>query len=379
MRSKNSLSGPGGVFFKGATVGVAILVVTVVLPWVALGQEMKVDKSKIAKSISFSSYGGSWQENLSKAVLEPFEKEYGVKILQSSHGGEEEILAKIRAGGEGAYDLITINESGFYPGVKQGLFEPLDFNNMPNFKNVMTPLQKPIYDPGIQVDGKVRSVPSVFGTTAITYNTERVRPKPDSWAVFWDKTYAKRMSMNELAWYRVFTTALYLGQDPNNVKDWNALWNAIREQHKLVLKYWSSVMEMQQLFTNREIYLGEFWSGRTVNLIRQGVPVAYVIPKEGASTWVEAWCVPKGSKAKYTAEVLMNFMLSSSIAPRMSELTGYPCSLNPSAYKVTDTIKGLPDFDPSGTLGKYKFVDYEYKEKNNVEWTEKFNQIKMGG
>jgi spermidine/putrescine transport system substrate-binding protein len=187
------------------------------------------------------------------------------------------------------------------------------------------------------------------------------------------------MSMNELAWYRVFTTALYLGQDPNNVKDWNALWNAIREQHKLVLKYWSSGMEMQQLFTNREIYLGEFWSGRTVNLIRQGVPVAYVIPKEGASTWVEAWCVPKGSKAKYTAEVLMNFMLSSSIAPRMSELTGYPCSLNPSAYKVTDTIKGLPDFDPSGTLGKYKFVDYEYKEKNNVEWTEKFNQIKMGG
>ena len=117
----------------------------------------------------------------------------------------------------------------------------------------------------------------MFGTTALTYNTESVKPKPDSWAACWDKNYAKKLSMNELAWYRVFTTALYLGEDPNNVKDWNRLWNAVRDQHKLVLKYWSSGMEMQQLFTNREIYLGEFWSGRTLNLKDKGVPVGEAV------------------------------------------------------------------------------------------------------
>lgn len=347
-------------------------------PSVILGQN-KVDKSKLADSISLSSYGGSWQENLTKAVLAPFEKEFGVKIVQSSHGGEEEILAKIRVGGGGAYDIITINESGFYPGVLQDLFEPLDLDNIPNFKNIMEPLQKPLYDPGIKKDGKVRSVPSIFGTTALTYNTEMVTPKPDSWAVAWDKKYAKKISMNELAWYRVFTTALYLGEDPNNIKDWNRLWDAVREQHKLVLKYWGSGMEMQQLFTNREIYLGEFWSGRTLNLKDKAVPVEYAIPKEGASTWVEAWCVPKGSKKKYTVEVLLNYLLEPEVGARLSEITKYPCGLKPSAYKVSDTIKNLPDFDPTGTLAKYKFVDYGYKEKHNVEWTEKFNQIKMGG
>lgn len=347
-------------------------------PSISLGKG-HVDRSRLAKTLSFSSYGGSWQENLTKAVLEPFEKKYGVRIIQSSHGGEEEILAKIRVGGKGDYDLVTINESGYYPGVKQGLFNNLNLENIPNQKNIMSPLKKPIYDPDFAKDGKTRSVPSVFGTTALTYNTQNVTPAPDSWAVCWDKKYARKIAMNEIAWYRVFTTALYLGEDPNNVKNWTALWDAVRQQHKLVLKYWSSGMEMQQLFTNKEIYLGEFWSGRTLNLKGKGTPVDYVIPKEGASTWVEVWCVPKGSKKQYTAEVLLNYLLDPEVGAHLSELTQYPCALNPSVYKVTDSIRNLPDFDPTGTLEKYKFVDYGYKEANNAEWTEKFTEIRMGG
>jgi spermidine/putrescine transport system substrate-binding protein len=365
-------------FIKGVGALGAASAIGIGFPAVILGKN-NVDRSKLADSITLSGYGGSWQENLTKAVLKPFEDEFGVKIIQASHGGEEEILAKIRVSGEGAYDVITINESGFYPGVLQGLFQPLDLENIPNFTNIMPPLQKPLYDPGIKQDGKIRSVPSVFGTTAMTYNTEKVKPAPDSWAPCWDKKYAKKISMNELAWYRVFTTALFLGEDPNNVQNWDALWNAVREQHKLVLKYWSAGMEMQQLFTNREIYVGEFWSGRTLLLKEKGVPVEYCIPKEGASTWVEAWGVPKGSKKKYTVEVLMNYLLRPEVGARLSELTKYPCGLKPSVYKVTDTIKTLPDFDPTGTLAKYKFVDYGYKEKNNIAWTEKFNEIKMGG
>ncbi|BBO78815.1 hypothetical protein DSCW_62320 [Desulfosarcina widdelii] len=377
MKRKRAHKMTRRTFIKGVGAMGAASAISMGFPAVILGKNT-VDRSKLADTLSLSGYGGSWQENLTKAVLEPFEKEYGVKIIQSSHGGEEEILAKIRVGGEGAYDVITINESGFYPGVMQGLFEPLNLDNIPNYNNIMKPLQKPIYDPGILQDGKFRSVPSVFGTTALTYNTEMVKPAPDSWAACWDKKYAKKIAMNELAWYRVFTTALYLGEDPNNVKNWDALWDAVREQQKLVLKYWSAGMEMQQLFTNREIYLGEFWSGRTLNLKDKGVPVEYVIPKEGASTWVEAWGVPKGSKKKYTAEVLFNYLLQPEVGARLSELTKYPCGLKPSVYKVSDTIKNLPDFDPTGTLAKYKFVDYGYKEKHNVEWSEMFNQIKMG-
>lgn len=363
-------------FLKSMGAAGAVSLIGAGFPAIVLGKQ--VDKSKLADSIRFGSYGGSWQKNLTKAVIEPFEKEYGVKVIQGSYGGEEEVLAKIRVSGGDSYDLITINESGFYPGVLQGLFEPLRLENIPNFDRMMEPLKKPIYDPGVK-EGKIHSVCSVFGTTAMTYRTDMVTPKPDSWEVCWDKKYAKKICMNEMAWYRVFTTALYLGMDPNNITDWDKLWDAVREQRKLVLKYWGSGVEMQQLFTNGEIAAGEFWSGRTLNLQKQGVPVEYCIPKEGASTWVECWCVPKGSKKQYTAEVLMNFMLTQQAGIAMSELTNYPNGQNPAKYKASDLIKSLPDYDPSGTLAKYKFVDYGYKEKHNIEWTNKFNEIKMGG
>jgi spermidine/putrescine transport system substrate-binding protein len=377
MKSKRTYTLDRRSFLKGLAAFGVTTAAGIAFPSVILGKA-KVDKSKLVKELKFSSYGGSWQKNLTKAMITPFEKEYGVKVKQGSHGGEEEILGKIRAAGAGSYDVVTINESGLYPGVKQGLFEPINLDNVPNFANIMEPFKKPAYDPGIS-EGKIYSVPSCFGTAAITYNTEKVKPKPDSWAVCWDKKYEKKISMNELAFYRVFVAALYLGQDPNNITDDKAIWDAVREQHKLVLKYWSSGMEMQQMFTNREIYVGEFWSGRTLNLMDQGVPVAYAIPKEGANSWVDCWCIPKGSKAKYTAEVFMNFLLEKSVMVPLSELSKYPCPLKPSLYKATDLIKNLPDFDPTGTLKRYKFVDYEYKEKHNVEWTEKFNEIRMGG
>ena len=125
-------------FLKGMGAAGAVSMLGAGFPAIVLGKQ--VDKSKLADSIRFGSYGGSWQKNLTKAVIEPFEKEYGVKIIQGSYGGEEEVLAKIRVSGGDSYDLITINESGFYPGVLQGLFEPLRLENIPNFERMMKPL-----------------------------------------------------------------------------------------------------------------------------------------------------------------------------------------------------------------------------------------------
>ena len=81
----------------------------------------------------------------------------------------------------------------------------------------------------------------------------------------------------------------------------------------------------------------------------------------------------------FAAQHVLFEVLRPDIAVEMSRLTKYPCGLNPSAYKVDDFIRSLPDFDSTGTLARYSFVDYDYKEKYNIEWSEKFNQIKMGG
>lgn len=336
--------------------------------------EAQVDRSKLSKTLRFSSYGGLWQKNLSEAAIKPFEQEFGVKVEEESHGNEEEVLAKIRAAGPGAFDLITVNESGLYTGVKQGLIEELRLENIPNYRNLIPALQRPQYDPG----PGVHSVPDVYGANAITYNTKYVE-KPDSWGVLWDPRYKGRIVVRDSAIYRVFLTALYVGQNPNQLTDVEKVYEAMRKQRPLVLKYYGGTTEMQNLLANGEAWAGEFVGGRTLILKEQGLPVEYVFPKEGLRGYVDCVFIAKGSPNRYTAEVFLNFLLEPRIAGRIAELTKYPHCLDPNKVSVTDAVKKLPDYDPTGTLSKFRFTDYAYMEKNRAEWEKNWTKIKVGG
>jgi spermidine/putrescine transport system substrate-binding protein len=336
--------------------------------------EGQVDRSKLSKSLLFNSYGGGWQKALTEAALKPFEDEYGVKIEQESHGNEAEVLAKMRAGGPGAFDVITLNESGLYIGARQGLFEELRLENIPNFKNLMAVLQKPPYDPG----PGVHSVPDVYGANAIVYNTKNVE-KPDSWAVCWDPRYKGRIAVRDAAIYRMFLTALYVGQDPNNLTDVEKVYEALRRQRLLVLKYYGGTTEMQNLVANGEAWVGEFVGGRTLILKEQGVPVDYVIPASGTRGYVDCVCVAKGSANRYTAEVLLNYLLEPKVATKISELTKYPHCLDPNKVPVSASVTQLPDYDATGTLSRFKFTNYQYMEQNRAAWEKAWTQIKVGG
>jgi spermidine/putrescine transport system substrate-binding protein len=342
-------------------------------PWISRAQT--VDKSKLTKTLRFSSYGGNWQEGLTQAAIKPFEERYGVQVLQESHGSEAQLIAKMKASGPGAYDIVTVNESGLYLGVKQGVFEELRLENMPNFGNIVQKLQKPAYDPG----PGVHSIPDVYGSSAITYNTAHISPKPTGYDVLWDPKYKGRICLRDAAIYRVFITALRLGVNPNQIPDINAVYAALREQRPLVLKYWGGTSEMQTLVANQEAWVGDFLGGRTMILKGQGVPVDYLIPAAGARGFVDCVGIGKGSENRYTAEVFLNHILDPQVAVKISELTMYPHCLQPGKAAKSATVEALPDYDPSGTLSKFVFTDYDYMEANRQAWEAEWTKIKVGG
>jgi spermidine/putrescine transport system substrate-binding protein len=357
----------------GASAGVALGGIGI--PFVGAPRaQMNVDPKQMTKTMRFSSYGGAWQQTLTKAAIEPFEAKYGVKVLQETHGNEEELIAKMKAAGPGSYDVVTVNESAIYTGVKQGVFEELRLNNIPNFKNLIQKLQKPSYDPG----PGIHSVPDVYGSNGIVYNTKHVE-KPTGWDVLWDERYKGRIAVRDSAVYREFFTALYLGQDPNKLTDVDKVYDAWRKQRPLVLKYWSGTSEMQTLVANQEAWVGEFVGGRTAIMKEQGLPVDYVIPSAGVRGFIDCVGICKGSANLYTAEVFLNYLLDPEVAIKIAEQTKYPHCLDPNKAPKSAAVAALPDFDETGTLSRFIFVDYEYMESNRQAWETTWTKIKLGG
>ena len=125
-----------------------------------------------------------------------------------------------------------------------------------------------------------------------------------------------------------------------------------------------------------EIYVTEAWSGRVAALQAQGHPIAYMDPKNGLA-WMEDMFVLKGSPMA-EAEELLNFMLDPKTAIAVAEGQHYPSSLDPNKVPMTDAIKALPAYDPTGTLKDLVFRDPD--KWNGVEKEQKkmWNRIEKG-
>ena len=197
--------------------------------------------------------------------------------------------------------------------------------------------------------------------------------------MLWDPKYKGRIAVRDAAIYRVFITALRLGQDPNKISDINKVYAALREQRPLVFKYWGATSEMQTLVANQEAWVGDFLGGRTSLLKKQGVPVEYVIPSSGARGFVDCVAIGKGSPNRYTAEVFLNHLLEPEVAVRLAELTQYPHCLNLTKAPKSAAVESLPDYDASGTLSRFIFTDYDYMEANRQAWEAEWTKIKLGG
>jgi spermidine/putrescine-binding protein len=86
----------------------------------------------------------------------------------------------------------------------------------------------------------------------------------------------------------VKTAALVLGiEDPYHASDaeFDAIRDKLTEQRALVRYYWSDPTELEQSIAAGEIVAAWAWPQVYGDLLKEGVPVAYLTPKEGVNSW----------------------------------------------------------------------------------------------
>ena len=333
-----------------------------------------------ATELHFEGWGGVVSEALRKHAFGPYEAKTGNKVIDATFGGEKEVLAKIKAAGNiNGHNILHSSGVDWYKRwVDSGFGSELNEANIPNLANVMDAIIKPFRE---VTPNSLSGVPFDYGTTGIAYNTKYV-----------SDAEAKELGANLLlkkelkgkigGWggdwaNRAWNGALQSGQDPNNITDWDAVWDKVREHRGLIKKYWDSGAELMDLLAKEEIYVTEAWSGRVAALRKQGHPIGYIDPKNGLA-WMESMFVLKGSPMA-EAEELLNFMLEPKTALAVAEGQNYPSSLDPTKVAMNDAVKALPAFDATGTLKGLVFRDPNKWLPVEKEQTKKWNRVKKGG
>ena len=209
----------------------------------------------------------TWTDYVDQDALRAFEREAGAKVLVDTFGSNEELLAKLQSGAEG-YDVAVPSDFMVAIMAKQGLLAELDRTKIPNVGSVLERLQHLPFDP----DNRY-SVPYLWGTVGIGYDSAAIQTQPDSWEVLWDPRYKRKISMlNDQR--EVFGVALRtLGQSGNAV-DPAVIAKAkakLVRQKDLVKTYTSE--NYQQLLAYGEVTLAHGWGGTVARAMGGGASV----------------------------------------------------------------------------------------------------------
>jgi spermidine/putrescine transport system substrate-binding protein len=264
-------------------------------------------------------------------VNKAFEELTGIDVVYSTFDTNEALYAKLKTGGT-SYDLIIPSDYMIARMIEEGMLQPLDFENIPNFSYINPRYKNQGYDPE-----NLYSVPYTWGTVGLIYNTTMVDENDliDSWSYLWSDVYAGNMLMFSNS-KDAFGIAFKMLGYPINAESREQIDDAtelLKEQKPLLQAY---VMdEIFDKMTGGEAALAPYYAGDAVTMMEDNPDLAFVVPKEGSNIFTDAMCVPADAENKELAEMYINFMLEPEVGLANIDYIGYSTP-NDKVYELLD-------------------------------------------
>src|SRR5215203_3850637 len=277
----------------------------------------------------------NWGDYVAKSTIPDFEKQTGIQVTQDFFSSNEDLLAKLQAGGTG-YDVIVPSDYMVSIMIKSDILEPLDMSKIPNFKNVGDNYKGLSYDPKNEY-----SVPYQWGTTGILYNQKVLGTLEPSWEPMWDPDNKGKIGMlNDPR--ETPGAALYkLGYSVNATsKEQLDEAEAELEKQKPLLRGYFDSTQNRPLVINGDLLLGHVFSGDAFLALSSNEELDYIIPEPAATRWTDNMCIPKGAElSNYTYYNTPNEASLPMIDDALKELPGY--ELEPSVFDRLEIIEDV--------------------------------------
>ncbi|QNL45505.1 spermidine/putrescine ABC transporter substrate-binding protein [Oscillibacter hominis] len=263
-------------------------------------------------------------------VIKEFEEQTGIKVNYKVCSDNETLYSNLKQGD--SYDVIIPSDYMISRLIEEGMLQKLNFDNIPNFSDVMDNFVNPEYDPTNEY-----SVPYMWGTVGIIYNTSMISDSITSWSALFDTKYAGQVLMINNSRDAIGVALKYLGYSYNTT-DTAELQEAIDllAQQKADGIVQAKVMdEIFGKMENGEAAIGVYYAGDFLTMQEVNPDLAFVVPSEGSNLFTDAMCIPTSAANKENAEKFINFMCSTDVGLANCEAIGYSTPLQ-SVYDALD-------------------------------------------
>lgn len=294
----------------------------------------------------------NWTEYLPQSVLTAFEAEYHIKVNYSMYSSNEEMLAKVKSGEKGMYDLIVPSDFMIDIMRKSGDLEKIDKTKISNFGNVDPRYTRMYFDPENDY-----SVPYMISNAILCYNREKIPQGITSFDEIFDPRYKNQLVVLDDQRMVMAIAAIALGESINETDP--VKLSAIKEKLfslKENIKVFDSDSPKSQMISG-ETSIGYVWCAEAALAMQENPNILPVYPREGLALMFDNLAIPAGAKNKENAMLFINFILRPEISKMISAEYPY-VNPNKAAYPVLpDSYKNNPASNPPAeSLAKGQFV-----------------------
>ena len=310
----------------------------------------------------------SWAGYMPQDILDTFQTEYGIPVKYVSYADQDEALAQLRAGTQ-QFDVAVLGDVYLATAANEGLLAELDYQNIPNFRNLGANFRDLTNDPENRY-----SIMIQWGTSGIIARTDRLVQPLTAWADLWNPAYAGKVGVWPYPREIIGITLKALGysvntEDPVELRT-AADKLALLRKNVYLLDPSAPTGAANLLDDKSVMFFG--WSFDAMEAQEKLDTAVYILPREGTILWSDSVTIPANSPHKLAAEQFINFLLRPDIGAQMVNEMWIPTPNEAARPFIKPEILNNPlVYPPPENLGDAEFyaaVSAETQKLHDQMW-----------
>ena len=313
-----------------------------------------------------------WSEYIDPEIPVDFEKATGIKVRMDLYESNEEMLAKLQAGGVSQYDIIVPSTYIITPLIKLDLLMKLDKSKLPNLKNLDPNFISQDFDKDNEY-----CVPYQWGTVGLMYRKDKITNYQNTWAFLFDTAndpgpFALIDSSREM----IGIVLVYLGYEfnstnPKELKEAIDLLAATKQRSNC-LGFKGGVGGKNDVVAG-VAYSAIVYNGDALRAVEEDPEnMDYIIPMEGSEIWMDSMCIPAKAPNPDGAHAWINYILDPEVGAKLSNWNQYATpNLAAKEFITPEDLKN-PAIYPSAEMMKRLFYVEDLGKENRIieeAWT----------
>lgn len=295
----------------------------------------------------------NWSDYIPDEVISDFETETGIKVITDYYSSNEEMYAKIKAGGDG-YDITVPSTDYAEIMMKQGMLEKIDRSKISNLKELNEDIGSKIsFDQNHDY-----IIPYSVGATGIAVNTKYVKDFERSFDIYNREDLKGKMTLLDDMREVISSALIIAGHSPESSDPQD-----LADAQKIILGWKENILKFDSESFGKGFTNGEYLvvHGYYENIVahmtdEQAENMVFFIPEKGAQMYIDSMVILKGAKNIENAYKFIDYIYRPEVYVKIVDYLETP-SINVGANKLRETkpvydVEDLEDAYLMKDLGK---------------------------